>query len=34
VHKGQLRVESRQGMGTRFIIELPLAADAPADAKA
>jgi signal transduction histidine kinase len=25
VHKGQLRVESREGEGTRFIIELPLA---------
>lgn len=34
VHKGQLRVESREGEGTRFIIELPLASGAPADAKA
>ncbi len=34
VHKGQLRVESREGEGTRFIIELPLGSGAPADAKA
>jgi signal transduction histidine kinase len=34
VHKGQLRVESREGEGTRFIIELPLATHGPADAKA
>jgi signal transduction histidine kinase len=34
VHKGQLRVESREGEGTRFIIELPLAPGSPVDAKA
>ncbi len=29
VHKGQLRVESREGEGTRFMIELPLAPGPP-----
>ena len=29
VHKGQLRVESREGEGTRFTIELPLAPGPP-----
>ncbi|HYB72122.1 MAG TPA: ATP-binding protein [Candidatus Sulfotelmatobacter sp.] len=34
VHKGQLRVESREGEGTRFVIELPLAPGPPPEAAA